>query len=100
MSVNGGREAEYVRRHAPIWPELQEALLRHGVHTYTIFLDPGTGGLFGYVEIESEERWAALAGTEVCRRWWTHMRDLMPTNPDDSPVTSPLAEVFHIERQP
>ncbi len=98
MSVHPGRQAEYASRHQPIWPELQETLLQHGVHTYSIYLDPATNDLFAYVEFESEERWAAVAATDVCRRWWRHMRDLMPSNPDDSPVALPLSEVFHIDR--
>jgi L-rhamnose mutarotase len=97
MSVNAGQEAEYERRHNPIWRELEDTLVRHGVHSYSIFLDPVTRDLFGYAEIDSEERWQAIAGTEVCRRWWTHMREVMPANPDDSPVSSALREVFHIE---
>ena len=52
-----------------------------------------------YAEIESEERWQAIAATEVCRRWWGHMRDMMPCNPDDSPVAGDLREVFHLERR-
>jgi len=55
--------------------------------TYSIYLDPETLDLFGYVEVESEERWAAIARKDVCRRWWRHMRDIMPANPDDSPVS-------------
>jgi len=35
----------------------------------------------------------------VCQRWWRHMRDLMPSNPDNSPVALELREVFHIESQ-
>jgi len=97
MSVHAGQEAEYERRHNPIWRELEDTLLRHGVRTYTIFLDPATRDLFGYVEVESEERWRAIADTEVCRRWWRHMKEIMPANPDDSPVSSELREVFHIE---
>jgi L-rhamnose mutarotase len=97
MSVNAGQEAEYERRHNPIWRELEDTLVRHGVRSYSIFLDPVTRDLFGYAEIDSEERWEAIAGTEVCRRWWTHMREVMPANPDDSPVSSALREVFHIE---
>jgi L-rhamnose mutarotase len=97
MSVSPNEHAEYVRRHNPIWPELQETLLGHGVKTYSIFLDETTGELFAYAEIESEERWKAIAETEVCRRWWARMRDLMPTNSDDSPVSQPLKEVFHID---
>ena len=100
MSVNAGQEAEYERRHTPIWRELEETLVRHGVRTYSIFLDPATRDLFAYAEIDSEERWAAIASTEVCRRWWRHMKEVMPANPDDSPVSSELREVFHIDDGP
>ncbi len=98
MRVNEGVEDEYERRHRPIWRELEEVLFAHGVRTYSIFLDPLTRDLFGYVEIESEARWAAIADTDVCRRWWRSMRELMPANADDSPVSRDLSEVFHIER--
>jgi L-rhamnose mutarotase len=97
MSVHPGRYEEYTRRHNPIWPELQDALFEHGVRSYSIYLDPETGSLFAYAEIESEERWQAIARTDVCQRWWRHMRDLMPSNPDGSPVSGALREVFHIE---
>jgi L-rhamnose mutarotase len=96
MSVDPGHQAEYERRHNPIWRELEETLAAHGVSSYTIFLDAATSDLFAYVELESEERWQAIADTEVCRRWWRHMREIMPSNPDDSPVSRELREVFHI----
>jgi L-rhamnose mutarotase len=96
MSVNEGCEKEYERRHNPIWPELEQTLREHGVHNYSIFLHPETRQLFGYAEIESEERWAAIAQTDVCRRWWAAMRELMPSNPDNSPVSVDLKNVFHI----
>lgn len=98
MSVNAGREAEYERRHNPIWAELRDTLFAHGVRDYSIFLDPATRDLFGYALIESEERWQAIASTEVCRRWWRSMNELMPSNRDGSPVSRELREVFHIER--
>lgn len=97
MSVNAGQEAEYARRHQPIWAELEAVLKRHGVHNYSIFLDPGTRQLFGYVEIEDEARWAAIAQTPECRKWWAHMQDIMPSNPDNSPVSRELREVFHLD---
>ena len=99
MSVSPGSEAEYARRHQPIWRELEDTLIAHGVHSYSIYFDPATNDLFAYVELESDERWAAIAGTDVCRRWWRHMRELMPANADDSPVSVELREVFHIEWQ-
>lgn len=98
MSVDSDRHAEYVRRHNPIWRELEELLRQHGVRSYSIFLDPVTSDLFGYAEIESEERWAAIAETEVCRRWWQSMREIMPSNEDASPVSRDLREVFHLPR--
>ena len=98
MSVNPGHEAEYTRRHQPIWKELEEVLLAHGVISYSIFMDSETRDLFGYAEIEDEARWAAIANTDVCRRWWRHMREIMPANADDSPVSRELREVFHVNK--
>jgi L-rhamnose mutarotase len=97
MAVNPGQQAEYTRRHNPIWAELADVLRQHGVQSYTIYLDPDTNDLFAYAEIESDERWAAIAGTDVCRRWWRFMREVMPSNPDDSPVARDLREVFHLD---
>jgi L-rhamnose mutarotase len=97
MSVNPGREQEYATRHQPIWDDLAKTLREHGSHNYSIFFDPATHQLFGYVEIEDEARWQAVAKTEVCQRWWRFMGDIMPSNPDHSPVSRSLAEVFHLE---
>lgn len=97
MSVNPGQEAEYERRHRPIWPELETVLKQHGVHNYSIFLNPKTHQLFAYAELEDEARWNAIANSPECRRWWTSMKDLMPSNPDHSPVSAALKEVFHLD---
>ena len=97
MSVNPGQEAEYEKRHSPIWPELEQTLKEHGVHNYSIFLHPETRQLFAYLEIEDEERFKQVASTDVCQRWWAHMREIMPSNPDNSPVSQSLREVFHID---
>lgn len=97
MSVRAEFFEEYERRHTPIWRDLEDTLIAHGVRSYSIFLSPETGDLFAYVEIESEDRWSAIADTDVCRRWWRHMQDIMPTNPDSSPVARDLREVFHVD---
>src|SRR4026209_1116633 len=98
MSVNADQHPEYARRHDPIWHELEETLLSHGVLSYSIFLDESTSELFASVEIEDEAGWNAVAQTEVSRRWWKHMREIMPSNPDNSPVSRELKKVFHMER--
>jgi len=96
MQVNPDAHEEYQRRHSPIWPELEAELKAHGAHNYSIFLDEKRHLLFGFVEIESEARWNAVAETEVCQRWWKHMADVMPSNADNSPVTDELKEVFYL----
>jgi len=97
MAVNPGVEAEYEKRHRPIWKELEDTLHEHGVHNYSIFLHPQTNQLFGYAEIESQQRWEAIAETDVCKRWWSYMKDLMPANPDNSPKSLEIREVFHLD---
>jgi L-rhamnose mutarotase len=97
MSVDPKFHAEYEKRHRPIWPELEAVLKDHGVHNYSIHLDESTSQLFGYAEIEDEARWAAIAQTEICKKWWAHMKDIMPSNPDNSPISKSLREVFYLQ---
>ncbi len=97
MSVFEGQEAEYEKRHNPIWADLEQELKDHGAHNYSIFLHPVTRQLFAFVEIEDEERWNAVAETDSCKRWWKYMGEVMPANPDNSPVSLELIEVFHLD---
>ncbi len=97
MTLRPGRQAEYERRHAAVWPDLLEVLKAHGVRNYSIFLERGADRLFAYAEIESEELWRRISETEACRRWWSYMKELMLTNPDNSPVADDLDEVFHLD---
>lgn len=96
MKVHPDAHDEYRRRHDAIWPELTATLRDHGVGSYSIFLDPTRSLLFAYVELESIDRWTAIARTAVCQRWWAAMRDIMETHPDHSPVSDDLVEVFHL----
>ena len=97
MKVEPNAHEEYERRHRPIWMELETVLKDHSVSNYSIFLEKKTNQLFGYVEISSEELWAKIAETDECKRWWKFMKDVMPTNADDSPVSVELREVFHLD---
>jgi len=97
MQVHPDKHEEYERRHTPIWPELEATLKEHGASNYSIFLHPESNQLFAYVEIEDEDRWNAIASTQICQEWWAHMADIMPSNPDNSPVARDLREVFHMD---
>lgn len=97
MTVNPDAHVEYERRHRPIWTELEAVLKAHGVHNYSIYLEPSGSQLFGYAEIESEESWASIAETDECKRWWAFMKDIIPSNADNSPISTELTEVFHLD---
>lgn len=97
MKVNPKSIEEYAQRHNPIWKELEEMLKMHGVYNYSIFIDYDTHVLFGYAELESEEKWNAIADTQICKDWWVHMADLMVTNADNSRVSTDLTEVFYLK---
>lgn len=97
MKLFPGKEEEYEKRHNLLWPEMKNMIHEYGGKNYTIFLDKETSTLFGYIEIESEEKWAESANTEICRKWWDYMADIMETNPDNSPVSIDLLNVFHLD---
>ena len=97
MKLKPGNDAEYKRRHDAIWPELVEALRAAGISDYSIFLDEASGTLFAFQRRTEDNSARLLPQQDVMQRWWLAMRDLMETNPDNSPVESPLHEVFHME---
>jgi L-rhamnose mutarotase len=97
MFLNPGQADEYRRRHDAIWPELKALLHEKGVRNYSIHLDSETSILFAYLERADDHAMDDLPKHPVMRRWWDFMKDVMAANPDGSPVTAPLAEVFHLE---
>ena len=94
MRLNPGAEAEYIRRHDAIWPELVALLKETGISSYSIHLDRETNTLFGYLERRADHTMDDLPGHPVMRKWWAFMGDLMATNADGSPVAVPLEETF------
>ena len=97
MKLYEGQEQEYKRRHNLLWPEMKDMIHEYGGKNYSIFLDKETLTLFGYIEIEDEKKWSKSADTEINRKWWDFMADIMETNPDNSPVCMDLHPVFHLD---
>ena len=97
MKLYKGKEKEYEKRHNELWQEMKETIHAYGGENYSIFLDKETNVLYGYIEIKNEELWAKSGETEICKKWWAYMADIMETNPDNSPVSTDLAEVFHLD---
>jgi len=97
MKLYPGMEEEYKKRHNELWDEMKDMIQEHGGKNYSIFLDRGTNMLFGYIEIEDEEKWKKGAETAINRKWWHYMADIMETNEDESPVSWDLNLMFHLD---
>jgi L-rhamnose mutarotase len=97
MKLFPGFKEEYARRHNAIWPELKALLSETGVRDYTIFLDEETNTLFAVQSQEGESSSQDLGSNPIVQKWWKYMADIMETNPDSSPVSIPLEELFHMD---
>jgi len=94
MKLYKGKETEYKKRHDEIWPELSALLKEKGIREYSIFLDESTGFLFGVLKIQNAAGLDELPHMPIMKKWWAYMKDIMESNPDNSPVSTPLKEVF------
>lgn len=97
MYLKPGCEAEYAKRHAAIWPELKQLLSESGVSDYSIYWDKETNILFACQKTAGEGGSQDLGATAIVQRWWDYMADIMDVNPDNSPISIPLPEVFHMD---
>jgi L-rhamnose mutarotase len=94
MNLFPGRAAEYRKRHDEILPELAQALKDAGVSDYSIWLDAEANHLFGILTRTDTHTMDALPDTEIVKRWWAFMADIMATDADCVPVQIPLKRVF------
>tara|TARA_B110000003_G_scaffold252483_1_gene267105 strand:- start:1405 stop:1818 length:414 start_codon:yes stop_codon:yes gene_type:complete len=97
MKLHAGFEAEYKKRHDEIWPELSQVLKDAGVSDYSIFLDSETLTLFASWKLSDDHRADTLPQHPTVQKWWAYMADIMETNADNSPVCTPMDEVFHLD---
>lgn len=96
MQLFAGKKEEYKKRHDEIWPELSALLKETGISEYSIFLDESTNSLFGVLKAEDPAALDNLPSHAVMQKWWSYMADIMESNPDSSPVSISLQEVFYL----
>ena len=97
MKLKPGMKEEYRKRHDEIWPEMKKLISLSGISDYSIFLDEDTNTLFAVQKRQGDSSSQDLGGEMIARKWWDHMADIMEASPDNSPITVPLIEVFHME---
>ena len=96
MKLKPGFEKEYQKRHDEIWPELRQLLKEAGISEYSIFLDAETNTLFAFQKLEGNLGSQNLANNSIVKKWWDYMADIMEVNPDNSPVSTVLEEIFYL----
>jgi L-rhamnose mutarotase len=97
MRLKAGCEQEYKKRHDAIWPELKAELRKAGISDYSIYLDQKTNTLFAFQYLADDAADGALPQKEIVQKWWAMMADIMETNPDNSPKSEDLPEMFHMD---
>jgi L-rhamnose mutarotase len=100
LQVRRDRMAEYVERHAAVWPEMLRALHDTGWHDYSLFLRDD-GLLVGYLVTDDlAAAQAGMARTDVNARWQAEMAEFFEELdlPPDQGFWQ-LDEVFHLEDQ-
>ncbi|MFM7698622.1 MAG: L-rhamnose mutarotase [Limnohabitans sp.] len=97
MFLHPNQQEEYQRRHDAIWPELVGLLKDSGISDYSIYLDDTHHVLFAVLRTGENHTMDALPQHPVMQRWWQHMKDIMQTNPDGSPVVKALPCLFHLD---
>jgi L-rhamnose mutarotase len=97
MFLKPGFEKEYEKRHNAIWPELKKLLKDSGVYDYSIFWDKDTNVLYAVQKNSGDGGSQDLGTNPIVKKWWDYMADIMEVNPDNSPVSIPLQEVFYME---
>jgi len=94
MKLKPGFKDEYIKRHDGVWPGIVDLIKKSGISDYSIFLDEETNILFGVQKVEGDASSQDLGFAEIQKKWWDYMSDIMEVNPNNSPVTTPLEEVF------
>lgn len=96
MKLNAGQKEVYKKRHNELWPELKKLLKESGISEYSIFFDEETNILFAFQKVSNSAGSQDLATNDIVKKWWDFMADIMQVNPDNSPISVPLQEVFYM----
>ena len=96
MILKKGCEEEYAKRHAAIWPELKQIIKDQGGLQH--ILDKETNLLFAVQKCDKDTNSQDTTNVDpITQKWWDMMADIMEVNPDNSPVSIPLKELFHMD---
>ncbi|MFT4231213.1 MAG: L-rhamnose mutarotase [Leucobacter sp.] len=100
MQVKPERLAEYVDRHAAVWPEMLEAIEASGRRGYSLFVRED-GLLVGVYEVDDDDRAQRLLAEDPrTAAWESEMAGFLIASDGRPDQEAPrLREVFNLEDQ-
>jgi L-rhamnose mutarotase len=97
MRLRPERVDEYLEAHREVWPEMLEALSRHGWRDYSLFLRPEDGLVVGFVETDDfDAAVAGMAAEDVNSRWQARMSRFFVAGSRPDQQMERLTRYFHL----
>jgi L-rhamnose mutarotase len=96
MQLHACKQVKHKARHNATLPELSVPLKGFGIIVYRIFFKQKHRQPAGRATIEDACIMDAPPQHPVMQKWWAYMANIMETNPDNTPASIPLREVFHL----
>lgn len=94
------KQADYLRLHQQVWPEVLDRIHQSNIRNYSIFLLDGLlFSYFEYVGTDYAADMAAMAADPVTQDWWRltdPCQEPLESAADGSPWAR-LEEVFHVD---
>lgn len=100
LKVRQDKLEEYKEHHRAVWPDLLDALRRHGWHNYSLFIRED-GSMFGYFESGGsfQDALDGMATEEINAQWQDMMAPYFEgiggAHADEAMIE--LEEVFHLD---
>lgn len=96
MQLHEGKQAEYERRHAELWPDMHAALLDAGFTNYSLFRRGTTVVAYAECVPDAATVLAAIADSEVNQRWGESFGDIIASMANEDGQLLLADEVWHL----
>jgi len=100
IRLKPGKEQDYIRYHADVWPGVASMISECNIHNYSIYVKDDL--LFAYFEYTGEDFEAdmeKMAADPETQRWWDTVKPLMAPmeNRKEGEFWADMEVIFHQE---
>ena|ERR1700730_11545021 len=100
IRLKAGKEEEYKRYHAAVWPEVVSKILECNIKNYSIYFKDDV--LFSYFEYHGgdlKDDWGKMAAHAKTQEWWAMMQPMQEplSTRKQGEWWAVMVEVFHLD---